>query len=102
MFCPEHAAGCPACSSIADNLNANLPPRGVRRDLAVSTVGPDFHRDLGFLHTEEELTPFLEGETPPVVEQNARSCRTDVARYVAEAPGLSAYIQSDAPSSGPT
>jgi hypothetical protein len=28
----------------------------------VSTVGSDFDRDLGFLHTEEERKPFLEGE----------------------------------------
>jgi predicted dithiol-disulfide oxidoreductase (DUF899 family) len=119
MFGPEYAAGCPVCSSIADNLNANLPHLGAR-DVTlicssrapldklqaykqrmgwsfdwVSTVGPDFHRDLGFLHTEEELKPFLEGEVPPAVEQNARACGTDVARYVAEGPGLSAYIQSD-------
>jgi predicted dithiol-disulfide oxidoreductase (DUF899 family) len=58
-------------------------------------VGSDFHRDLGFLHTEEELKPFLEGEMPPAVEQNARACGTDVAAYVAEGPGLSAYIRSD-------
>src|SRR6059058_4118583 len=25
MFGPEYEAGCPVCSSIADNLNANLP-----------------------------------------------------------------------------
>ena len=62
----------------------------------VSTVGPDFHRDLGFLHTEEELRPFLEGgEMPPAVTQNARACGTDIAAYVAEGPGLSAYIHSD-------
>jgi hypothetical protein len=30
----------------------------------VSTAGSDFHRDLGFAHTEEELKPFLEGEIP--------------------------------------
>jgi len=119
MFGPEYEAGCPVCSSIADNLNANLPHlrardvtmicssrapldrlQGYKKRMGwsfdwVSTVGPDFHRDLGFLHTEEELRPFLEGEMPPAVEQNARACGTDVARYVAEGPGLSAYIQSD-------
>jgi predicted dithiol-disulfide oxidoreductase (DUF899 family) len=61
----------------------------------VSTVGPDFHRDLGFLHTEEELKPFLEGAVPPAVDELARACGTDVARYVAEGPGLSAYALSD-------
>jgi len=119
MFGPEYEAGCPVCSSIADNLNANLPHlgardvtmicssraaleklQGYRRRMGwsfdwVSTVGSDFNRNLGFLHTEEELKPFLEGELPPAVEQNARACGVDVARYVAEGPGLSAYVQSD-------
>src|SRR4029453_11948612 len=61
----------------------------------VSTVGSDFHRDLGFLHTEEELKPFLEGEMPPAVEQTAKPSGVDVATYVTEGPGLSAYIKSD-------
>ena len=119
MFGPEYEAGCPACSSIADNLDPNAihlaardvtmicssrAPRdelqGYKRRMGwsfdwVSTVGPDFHRDLGFLHTEEELRPFLEGEIPPNVKQNADACGTDVARYVAEGPGLSAYALSD-------
>ena len=61
----------------------------------VSSGGSDFNRDLGFLYTEEELKPFLEGEIPPTVEQNARMCGTDVAGYVAEGPGLSVYALSD-------
>ena len=43
----------------------------------VSSGGSDFNRDLGFLHTEEELKPFLEGEIPSTVVQNARLCGTD-------------------------
>jgi predicted dithiol-disulfide oxidoreductase (DUF899 family) len=119
MFGPEYDAGCPVCSSIADTLSPNvvhLKARDVTlicssrarveklqayRDRMgwsfdwVSTVGTDFHRDLGFLHTKEELQPFLEGELPPVVEQNARACGTDAGTYVAEGPGLSAYTLSD-------
>jgi predicted dithiol-disulfide oxidoreductase (DUF899 family) len=119
MFGPEYEAGCPVCSSIADNLDPNavhLRARDVtlicssRAPLEklqgykermgwsfnwVSTVGSDFHRELGFLHTEEELKPFLEGEMPPPVEQNARACGTDVATYISEGPGLSAYALSD-------
>jgi predicted dithiol-disulfide oxidoreductase (DUF899 family) len=119
MFGPEYEAGCPVCSSIADNLDPNavhLRARDVtlicssRAPLEklqgykermgwsfnwVSTVGSDFHRELGFLHTEEELKPFLEGEMPPAVEQNARACGTDVATYISEGPGLSAYALSD-------
>jgi predicted dithiol-disulfide oxidoreductase (DUF899 family) len=119
MFGPDFEAGCPVCSSIADNLNPNavhLAARdtklmlvsrapleklqGYRERLGwsldwASTVGSEFNRDLGFLHTEEELRPFLEGELPPAVERFAKSCGTDVAKYVAEGPGLSAYALSD-------
>jgi len=119
MFGPEWTAGCPVCSSIADNFNANLPHlrardvtmicssrapldrlQGYKDRMGwsfdwVSTVGPDFHRDTGFLYTEEELRPFLEGDIPPTVEQNAEMCGTDVAGYVAEGPGMSVYALSD-------
>jgi predicted dithiol-disulfide oxidoreductase (DUF899 family) len=120
MFGPSYEAGCPVCSSITDNLDANAPHLAAR-DVTVllssrapleklqaykrrmgwdnldwvSIVEDDFHRDLGFLHTEEELRPFLEGEIPPTVEQNARMCGTDVTGYVSEGPGLSVYINSD-------
>jgi predicted dithiol-disulfide oxidoreductase (DUF899 family) len=119
MFGPEYEAGCPVCSSIADTLDPNavhLKARDVTLICSsrapvqrlqaykermgwsfnwVCTVGSDFHRDLGFLHTEEELRPFLAGEVPPVVEQNASACGTDAAHYVAEGPGLSAYALAD-------
>jgi len=119
MFGPPYEAGCPVCSSIADTLDpqvAHLRARDATLLLAsraplgklfafkermgwgiewVSTVGSDFNRDLGFLHTEEELRPFLEGEIPPTVEQNARMCGTDAAGYVSEGPGLSVYALSD-------
>ena len=119
MFGPPYTAGCTVCSSIADTLDpqvAHLKARDVtlicssRAPVAellayrermgwsfnwVSTVGSDFHRDLGFVHTEEELKPFLEGEIHPTVEQMAEASGTDVAGYVAEGPGLSAYALSD-------
>ena len=119
MFGPPYEAGCPVCSSIADTLDpqvVHLKARDTTLLLAsraplekllaykermgwgidwVSTVGSDFNRDLGFLHTKEELKPFLEGEIPVTVEENARSCGTDVVGYVSERPGLSAYALSD-------
>ena len=119
MFGPGYAAGCPVCSSIADNLDANAvhlkardatlicssraPLEKLQRYRErmgwsfnwVSTVGDDFHRDLGFLRTREELKPFLEGELPPVVQQVARASGTDVATYVTEGPGMSVYALSD-------
>jgi len=119
MFGPPYEAGCPVCSSIADTLApqaAHLRARDTTLLLAsraplerllayrarmgwpigwVSSAGSDFNRDLGFQNTEEELRPFLEGEIPATVEQNARMCGTDAAGYVAEGPGLSAYVLSD-------
>jgi predicted dithiol-disulfide oxidoreductase (DUF899 family) len=119
MFGPPYEAGCPACSSIADTLAPQVPHLRARdttlmlasrapldkllafRDRMgwdipwVSSGGSDFNRDIGFLNTEEELKPFLEGEIPPTVEQNARMCGTDAAGYVAEGPGMSVYALSD-------
>ena len=119
MFGPNYEAGCPVCSSIADNLNPNaihLAARDVKLMLVsrasleklqgykdrmgwnldwASTAGSDFNRELGFVHTEEELRPFLEGDLPPAVEQNAEACGVDAATYVTEGPGMSAYIKSD-------
>src|SRR5881396_3419275 len=119
MFGPAYEAGCPVCSSIADNLAPNvvhvnawdvtmmLVSRAPLEKLQAyrkrmgwnidwaSTAGSDFNRDLGFTHTEEELKPFLEGEIPPTVRQMAEASGTDPAGYVAEGPGLSAYKLSD-------
>jgi predicted dithiol-disulfide oxidoreductase (DUF899 family) len=119
MFGPPYQAGCPVCSSIADTLDpqvAHLKARDATLLLAsraplekllayrermgwgidwVSSDGSDFNRDIGFLHTEDELKPFLEGEMPATVEQNARMCGTDAAGYVAEGPGLSVYALSE-------
>src|SRR5215204_3699166 len=100
MFGPVYEAGCTVCSSITDTIDPNvvhLKARDVTMLLVsrapleklqsykkrmgwnidwVSTAGSDFNRDLGFLHTEE-------------------ASGTDVAGYVAEGPGLSAYALSD-------
>ncbi len=119
MFGPTWMGGCPVCSSITDTLNPQVPHLKARdttlllasrapleKLLAyrermgwridwVSSGGSDFNRDLGFLYTQEELKPFLEGEIPLTVEQNARMCATDPGGYVAEGPGLSVYARSD-------
>ncbi len=115
MFGPDWTAGCPVCSSIADTLApqvAHLKARDTTLLLAsraplekllayrermgwaidwVSSGGSDFNRDLGFLYTAEELRPFLQGEIPLTVRQNARMCGTDAAGYVSEGPGLSVH-----------
>jgi len=119
MFGPSYEAGCPVCSSIADTLAVQVPHLGARDTTLilasrgplaklldyrkrmgweidwVSSEGSDFNRDIGFMHTEEELQPFLEGEIPATVVQNAEMCGTTVGGYVAEGPGLSAYTLAD-------
>jgi predicted dithiol-disulfide oxidoreductase (DUF899 family) len=119
MFGPTYETGCPVCSSIADTLAPQVPHLGARdttlllasrgpleKLLAfrermgweipwVSSGGSEFNRDLGFMSTEEELKPFLEGEIPPTVTQNAEMVGTTVAGYVAEGPGLSVYAKSN-------
>ena len=119
MFGPPYEAGCPVCSSITDTLDRQvvhlkardatllLASRGPLEKLLafkermgwdidwVSSAGSDFNRDLGFVNTEEELKPFLEGEIPPTIVENARLCGTDAAGYVAERPGLSVYARAD-------
>jgi predicted dithiol-disulfide oxidoreductase (DUF899 family) len=120
MYGPKYEiGGCPVCSSITDTLSPQAPHLGAKdttvllssraplekllpykRRLGweigwVSPIGDDFHRDLGFMHTAEELKPFLEGPIPPTVVQNAKLCGTDEGGYVTERPGLSAYVLSD-------
>ena len=119
MFGPSWSAGCPVCSSITDTLDgqvAHLKARdttllltsraplekllGYRERMGwsidwASSGASEFNRDLGFLYTREQLQPFLDGPIPPTVEQNAVMCGTDVAGYVAEGPGMSAYALSD-------
>src|SRR3989440_11762704 len=119
MFGPTYEAGCPVCSSIADTIAPNAVHLAARDVTALlvsrapverleayrkrmgwglgwaSAGGSDFNRDQGFTNTEEELRPFLEGEIPPTVTQNAELCGTDVAAYVTEGPGLSVYALSD-------
>jgi predicted dithiol-disulfide oxidoreductase (DUF899 family) len=119
MFGPPYEAGCTVCSSIADNFNANAPHLNAG-DVTVLLVsrasvdklqaykqrmgwdnlewvqtGDEFNRELGFLNTEEELRPFLEGEIPPTVEEMAARSGTDVKGYVTEGPGMSVYALSD-------
>jgi predicted dithiol-disulfide oxidoreductase (DUF899 family) len=120
MFGPPYTAGCPVCTSIADTLAPQVPHLRAkdttlllasRAPLAklfayrermgwdipwVSSGGSDFNRDLGFQYTDEELKPFLDGEIPATVEQNARMCGTDPLGYVTEGPGLSVYALADA------
>jgi predicted dithiol-disulfide oxidoreductase (DUF899 family) len=96
MFGPVYEAGCTVCTSIADNLNPNVPHlkahdtklmmvsrapldklQAYKKRMGwdidwASTAGSDFNRDIGFVNTEEELKPFL-GETFPRSSTDGRS-----------------------------
>jgi predicted dithiol-disulfide oxidoreductase (DUF899 family) len=123
MFGPSYEAGCPVCSSSADAVNGVLPHLHARdvtmvyvsrapleRLLAyrrrmgwrfpwVSSEGSDFNFDFNVSQTEEQLRenmgPLLEGEPPPVLRHMATETGTDVAGYLSEAPGLSAFAIED-------
>jgi predicted dithiol-disulfide oxidoreductase (DUF899 family) len=118
MFGPDWTAGCPVCSSITDTLAPQAPHLNARdTTLLLSSRAPqeklqayrermgwdlpwvsaetDFHRDIGFFYTQEELKSFLEGDIPLTVTQNADMCGTDPGGYVAEGPGLSVYALDD-------
>src|SRR5262249_48828928 len=55
-----------------------------------------FNVDLGIAATDEmtpeEIAPWLEAGLPPVVEHNARASGTDIAGYLTESPGFSAWV----------
>jgi predicted dithiol-disulfide oxidoreductase (DUF899 family) len=119
MFGPAYDAGCPVCSSIADNIDPNVAHLGAR-DVTmicvsrapleklqtykqrmgwtfdwVSSHGGDFNFDFGFSYTDEEVRSFLKDGAPPVISQVAAACGTDPAGYMTEGPGLSAFALSE-------
>ena len=123
MFGPSYEAGCPVCSSSADAVNgvlAHLHARDVtmlyvsrapleklqayKRRMGwsfpwVSSADSDFNFDFGVSYTDEQVRermgPILEGEPPPVLRQLAGATGTDVAGYVSEGPGMSAFALAD-------
>ena len=118
MFGPSYESGCPVNSSIADSIDGVLPhlhARDVTFVLVsqapldklqayhlrmgwsipwVSSAPSDFNFDFGFSHTGEqgrEAVAQMAGALPPIVEQNAHASGTDVAGYLTESPGFSAF-----------
>jgi predicted dithiol-disulfide oxidoreductase (DUF899 family) len=123
MFGPSYEGGCPVCSSSADAVNgvlAHLHARDVtmlyvsrapleklqayKRRMGwsfpwVSSADSDFNFDFGVSYTDEQVRermgPILDGEPPPVLLQMAGATGTDVAGYVSEGPGMSAFALAD-------
>jgi predicted dithiol-disulfide oxidoreductase (DUF899 family) len=119
MFGPKYAAGCPVCSSIADNINPNVVHLNARdvtmicvsqapldKLLAykqrmgwsfnwVSTYNSDFNFDLGFSYTDDQARSLLENGVPDVIAQVAPMCGTDPAGFMTQRPGLDAFALED-------
>jgi predicted dithiol-disulfide oxidoreductase (DUF899 family) len=123
MFGPSYEAGCPTCSSMADGVDGAVVHLNAR-DVTflfvsqapleklqafkqrmgwsmpwVSTAAGDFNFDLGYSRTQEQareaVAPLLEAGAPPVLDRNAQQTGTDVAGYLTEGPGFSAFVLDD-------
>ena len=122
MFGPSYQAGCPINSSIADSIDGLVPHLNandvtlvlassapIDRLLAyrdrmgwtipwVSSATSDFNRDLGYASSAESTRAWVEGHEaslPPIVARNAAASGTDVAGYLTESPGFSAFVLED-------
>jgi predicted dithiol-disulfide oxidoreductase (DUF899 family) len=60
----------------------------------VSDGDSGFNADYGFSSPEVIAPPTL-GRMPPIVEINARAAGTDVAEYLSESPGYTAFVLDD-------
>ena len=119
MFGPSYEAGCPINSSIADSINGLIPhlnahdvtmllvsqapleklqtyKRRMGWDIPwVSSADSEFNLDLGYSSGAEPAREWVEqnvGSLPPIVDRNARASGTDVAGYLTESPGFSAFV----------
>jgi predicted dithiol-disulfide oxidoreductase (DUF899 family) len=63
-----------------------------------SSANSEFNFDLGYSITEEQARTWVAqnlGSLPPIVERNAGSSGTDIAGYLTESPGFSAFVLDD-------
>ena len=122
MFGPSYEAGCPINSSIADSINGVIPHlnahdvtmvfvsqapleklQAYKRRMGwdfpwVSSADSDFNVDLGYSISAVDSRAFIDqnrGSLPPIVERNANASGTDVAGYLTESPGFSAFALDD-------
>ena len=122
MFGPTYEAGCPINSSIADSIDGLLPHlnahdvtmllvsqapleklQAYRRRMGwnvtwVSSANGEFNRDLGYSSGEDQTRAWVDQNLeslPPIVERNARASGTDVAGYLTQSPGFSAFALED-------
>ena len=122
MFGPSYLAGCPINSSIADGIDRLVPHlnahdvtmllvsqaplerlQAYERRMGwsipwVSSATSEFNHDLGYSSTAGQTRDWVATSgvsLPPIVDVNARACGTDVAGYLTESPGFSAFVLED-------
>jgi predicted dithiol-disulfide oxidoreductase (DUF899 family) len=122
MFGPSYQAGCPINSSIADGVNSLIPHLNARDATMLfvsqapleklqaykgrmgwsvpwtSSANSEFNHDLGYSISEEQARAWVAQNLeslPPIVERNANASGTDVAGYLTESPGFSAFVLED-------
>jgi predicted dithiol-disulfide oxidoreductase (DUF899 family) len=119
MFGPSYQAGCPTCSSMADGLDGLLPHLHARdvtllfvsraplerlqaykqrmgwRIPWVSSASTDFNLDFEGAYTEDQVRPALEGQLPPIAQQNATATGSDLLGYITEVPAMSTFTRQD-------
>jgi predicted dithiol-disulfide oxidoreductase (DUF899 family) len=122
MFGPSYQAGCPINSSIADSIDGLVPHlnahdvtmllvsqapleklQAYRRRMGwsipwVSSADSPFNADLGYSSGEEETRAWVAesiGTLPPIVDINASASGTDVAGYLTQSPGFTAFVLDD-------
>ncbi len=119
MFGPGYESGCPTNSSIADAIDGLVPHLNAcdativlvsgapieqlqryKRRMGwtvpwVSCANGSFNHEIGFSGTEAEtrawVTPIV-AELPAVASRNARETGTDLAQYLAEGFGFTAFV----------
>jgi predicted dithiol-disulfide oxidoreductase (DUF899 family) len=122
MFGPSYQAGCPINSSIADSINGVVPHlnahdvtmhfvsqapleklQSYKRRMGwsfpwASSANSEFNHDLGYSSDAEQTRAWVEqnlASLPPIVERNASASGTDIAGYLTESPGFSAFVLED-------
>jgi predicted dithiol-disulfide oxidoreductase (DUF899 family) len=122
MFGPSYRAGCPINSSIADGVTGLVPHlnahdvtmlfvsqaplkklQAYKRRMGwvfpwASSANSGFNLDLGYSISEEQAGAWVAQNLeslPPIVDRNASASGTDVAGYLTESPGFSAFVLED-------
>lgn len=119
MFGPSYAAGCPTNSSMADGFDGLIPHLNARdvtficvssapidkldsyrrrmgwRFTWASSYESDFNADLGYSNSVEQTREWLMSsadQLPAVAARNARESGTDLAGYLTEGFGFTAFV----------